>query len=103
MKMTDELNSLVGSAKDPAEAVRPAATRPTQPNPTNDAKATSPPQPGSRATRPVIEKPKLHRPAKLEFSVPYDHHIVIRVIDPNSGEVIRTIPPLADRMERRAK
>jgi len=49
---------------------------------------------------PADQEPKVHsRNTELRFSVPYDHHIVIKVLDKDSGEVISTIPPLADRMK----
>lgn len=42
---------------------------------------------GSAATQPV---PKI-RKGELRISVPYDHHVEVRVVDPETGEAIRTI------------
>lgn len=50
---------------------------------------------------PAPEKPPpVSKDTEVQFSVPHDHHVVIKVVDKESGKVITTIPPLAEQLEK---
>ena len=100
------INSLGKSGVSPPKAAQRNEEVKPQPEETpqraQGAEADAAAEAGARES--AVERASSGSPqTKLEFSVPYDRHVVIKVIDKESGEVRTTIPPLAEQMAKLRK
>jgi len=97
--MAENLDSLKNVAQRIVTEPRPAQAaekaKPAAPKPEPDTAETP------REREPRVAGPELVRKnTEVRFSASHDHQIVIKVVDKDSGEVLTTIPPLAEQLAK---